>query len=166
MGLPLGFGDPLCVLHYLSRPLWLASHFEVLCVLEHGHRHLLGRHFVAAPFNDLPGSLVLVQSELNASGDEPDFPLDVVWAALNRVSEVTDRLFVLRHAVVCLCHFNVNLPVELFRHVLEHFVKDSLQGVKLVLASLLVQFLVQSQVLEPERPVLRVVVKALFADFE
>ena len=37
MGLPLGLGDTLRVLHDLTGALGLAAHLEVLGVFKHGH---------------------------------------------------------------------------------------------------------------------------------
>ena len=54
MGLPLCLCDSLGVLHDLSCSLVLASHLKMLGVLEHRHRHLLLRHFIAASLDDLP----------------------------------------------------------------------------------------------------------------
>lgn len=50
--LPLCLCNALGMLHDLSCSLRLASHFKVLGILKHGHRHLLGRYFIAAPLND------------------------------------------------------------------------------------------------------------------
>lgn len=92
MNLPLSFGDAFRVLDDLTRPLDVASHLKVLGVLEHGRRHLLRWYFITAALDDFTRFLVLAEMELYAGGYQPNFPLDVVWAALDRVAEECDGL--------------------------------------------------------------------------
>ena len=86
VSLPLCFGNALCVLHDLTGSLGLASHLKVLGIFEHGHRHLLGWNFIAAPFNNFSGAFSLSKTELNAGSDEPNFPLDIIRAVLDGVA--------------------------------------------------------------------------------
>ena len=142
VGLPFSLSNPLGVLHDLTGSLGLGAHLEMLRILEHGHRHLLGWHFVAAALNDFSCSLVLPKTELNPSSDKPDLPFDIVWAVLNRVTEEADSLLTFIHAVISLGSFDVDLPVQFFRHVLEHLIENRLKRVKLFLTTLFVHLFV------------------------
>ena len=130
MSLPLGLRNSLGVLHNLSCSLILAPHLEVLGVLEHRHRHLLLRYLVAASLDDLPRPLVLSQMELNTRSDQPDLPLDIVGAVLDRIEEESHRLLTVPLALVGLSRLDVDLPVKLPRHILENFVEDCLDAVE------------------------------------
>ena len=132
VSLPLSLGDALGVRHNLPGAVRLASELEMLRVFEHGHGHLLLRDFVAASLNDLSGSLVLSDVELNSRGNQPDFPLDVVRAVLDRVVEEADGFLALALSFISLRSFNVDFPVQLARAVLEHFVQNSLEAVELL----------------------------------
>ena len=166
MSFPLSFCDAFGMLHDLTCTLRLWAHLKVLRVFKHSHRHLLWRHFVAAAFNDLSRTLVLTKTELDACCDEPHFPLDVVRAVLYRVAQKAYSLITLAHTIVGLRCFDIDLPVKLFRHILEHFIEDSLEWVKSFLTTLFVHFLIKPQVLEPQRAVLTIWAKALRADIE
>ena len=164
MCFPLGFCYSLCMLHNLSRTLGLCSHLEVLRILEHRHRHLLWGHLVTAALNDFSCPLILSDPELNARRNEPDFPFDVVWAVLDRVTQEADSLLAVAHTVVGLRRLYVDLPVKLFRHILEHLIQDCLKRIKFCLTALFVHFLVESKILEPQRTILCIVLKSFFTN--
>jgi len=132
VSLPLSLGDALGVRHNLPGAVRLASELEMLCVFEHGHGHLLLRDFVAASLNDLSRPFVFSNVELNSRGDQPDFPLDVVRAVLDRVVEEANGFFAFALSFISLRSFNVDFPVQLTWAVLEHFVQNGLETVKLL----------------------------------
>ena len=164
MSLPLSLCNSLCVLHYLASSHGLTSHLKVLRILKHGHGHLFGWNLVAASLYNLTSALVFTETELNPCCNEPDFPLYIVRAALNRVSKVTDSFFIFTHTIIGLCYFDIYLPVKLFGNILEHFIEDCLKGLKFFLTGLFVKLFIKTKVLEPQRAIFGIKVKALFTE--
>ena len=65
VSLPFCLRNSLSVQHDLAGTLCLAPQFEVLRILEHGHRHLLLRHFIATSLDDFSRSFTLSKVELD-----------------------------------------------------------------------------------------------------
>ena len=89
---PLTFRNPLGVGEDLTSSLDLTSEFEMLGIVKHSHRHLLGGDFVAASLYDLPGFLKISNLELESGSQEPYFPFKIIRTVHYGIAQETDSL--------------------------------------------------------------------------
>ena len=162
MGFPFVFWKSLGVVHDLTSPLDVASHFEVLGVLNKSCWHLLLRRFITTSLDCLSWFVILTHQHLQPWGYQPEFPLYIFRACENCISQVTYSLFIITHPLKCLCCFNKNFPLQLPRHIWVHVVENGLEIIKTSLSQLLRCLFIQTEILEPQRRVLRIKIQPLF----
>lgn len=138
------------MLHYLSCAGQLVLHFKELCVFQQSERLLLLGYFDEASLNEFPRLRNVAHLVLSAGSNEPDLPLEVVRAVDDSLHHVFAGGTLLIEAFVSLRSLDVDLPgklaIDLVKHLIDHTVKLG--------AALLLE---EPQILEPERPILRIV---------
>ena len=102
----------------------------MFCVLYQTDRNLLCRSFKAAFLNYVAGILDLAHPHQKPRREQPELPLDIVWAAHHCVGHVADRLLEMTQALMHLIRFNEHFPLKFLIHVVVHVVQNGLDVVK------------------------------------
>ena len=166
LDLPLALGQVFGNVHDLESSFVFFNDLEIFGVLEHGNGHLLLRNLKAGPLDAKSRLLQETLVEHDARSNEPNLPLDVVWALQKSLSQVRNGFCVGANAVISLGRLDLNLPVELLVDMLEEIVDDHGESLELLGSQLFVALLIESQVLEPEGTVLAVILEPLVTNVD
>ena len=71
---------------------------------------MLLRYFNKTPLNELAGLGSIAETVLRARCDQPDFPLEVLWAVSHSIHQVFNGRLFLAHAFISLRTFYIYLP--------------------------------------------------------
>lgn len=138
----------------------------MLSILNQTKWHLFKRSFETASLNNLPRLLCLTHSHQESRCEQPNFPFDILRAAQHWVSDEANSFLKLTGPLVHLGRLYVYFPLKLLVYILMQVVQDILHVVKSFLLQSAVCFLVQSQVLEPERSVPWINVQTIFTEIK
>ena len=135
-------------------------HLKVLGILQQSETLLLLRYFKKTSLDELSSLLRVTNLVLAPRSYQPYLPFKVLRAVHYSLHHVLESLVVMvaAESLVALSSLYVDFPRELSVDVVEHVVEDFPD-----LARGVTPLLNQAQVLEPQRPVLRVVLKTLLA---
>lgn len=123
---------------------------------------MLLRYFKKTPLNQLSGLCLISEFVLAPAGDEPNLPLKVLRARLDRADQIVNCGMLVTEALIGLRGLNVNFPAQLAVNVDEHKPKDVVKGLILNLIGASCLF-IEAQILEPEGTILLVKLETLLA---
>lgn len=97
---------------------------------------------------------------------EPDLPFDAVRTISRRQSQELLCLLSVTKSVECLGQLHIDFPVVVFSDIAKHVAGDETQLVELARSHMVINFLIEFQVLEPERCMLQVVLQTLLTNID